>query len=148
MSPIALFIYIIACLLIAMSWAEKKRIGGTWGLFFLVFTSIIIGCIVISMSPNKSRIKEMKDGFYGWDKIIGWLTAVLCALAFYNLISGGSKKIWYTDEQNNIETVRSIFFILGTFGISYYMFTRFKRHEQLYNEANKGDNANDENEIV
>jgi hypothetical protein len=128
-------IYLIVCCVLAFAWAAKKRIGDGWGFFFLFFWGIIPGIVVISISPSKKRVKELKDGAHGWDKSLGVIGIILAVLDVMALLRMNNE--WYiSQDAKNYQMLQYLLLLISFIGLSVYMFGRVKRHERIYNELN------------
>lgn len=128
-------VYLAVCVILAVSWAAKKRIGDGWGFFFLFFWGVIPGIIVISASPSKTRLKELKDGSYGLDKPLGFIGIALAAFDLLALFKMGDK-YYFSPEDKTRQMIYYTILLITFSGFAYYMLTRFKRHERIYTELN------------
>lgn len=130
-----ILLYLGVCCVLAFWWAAKKRIGDLWGFFFVFFFSPIVGSILISMSPSKKNLSSIKDGYYGLDNIIAIVTFLLAAFFFYDLVRVHKDEIFFP-ELRKARMLRDSLAAIGMLGTAFYMFNRFKRHENIYNKLN------------
>lgn len=86
------------------------------------------------MSPPVKKIATLKNGFYGIDQVIGGICSIIVVGAIYQLVKIDTH--FWDEETKNIEIFKNLIAIMAFSGTAYYMFTRFQRHEKMYNEAN------------
>ena len=127
--------HFIIAIWIAISWASKKRIGTYWGLFFLTFGSIILGSILINMSPSKNKLKDLKVGVYGFDKWIAILSAIACLYCLWTVYALSNKFFWNGNEKTQLILYAIDFSILFG-GTAVYFYYRFERHYKIYLDIN------------
>lgn len=126
-----LLVHFFLAVLLGLSWASKRRIGTYWGMFFLLFGSIILGSIIINMSPSKNKLKDLKVGVYGFDKWIAALSAIASLSCLWTVFSSTNKFYWNGDEKTQTILFALNFSILFG-GAAFYFYSRFERHYKIY----------------
>jgi hypothetical protein len=127
--------HFIIALWIANSWASKRRIGMYWGWFFLTFGTIILGSILINMSPTKNKLKDLKVGVYGFDKWIAALSALACLYCLWTVYALSNKFFWNGDEKIQL-ILYAIDLAILFGGTAVYFYYRFERHYKMYLDIN------------
>lgn len=123
---------------VASVWGSKKRIGFGWSFFFIFFLAVIPGLIAVAVSPSLKNIKPYNKK-EKWSDITLGIISILMVL-------GALRKLLFTPsymkelEGREGQDIYLIGIAIAFSGLAYYMFSREKRNNMLYDALNPIEN--------
>jgi hypothetical protein len=128
MQVFSLLVVFILALILSVTIAANKRIGGIWGFIFLSFW-IIPGIVAIVLSPplKSLPLTNYKDRKY--NNIIGCVCLLLFVSTIFAAFNAPARPVLVYDTIG-YNIAMSAYFLL----FSVYMFNRISRHEKIYEE--------------